>query len=248
MSVHLTQPGEVRFLIAAIKDATHKILVLKDEAATVVGEAPHDRVAAVLLEGNGACVRCKKILQNYKSDTDERDRVRLNIHAVLLQNFVFAVRAYHAAQRDYKIEIETQTARRVRIVDPSADVRGGGTANEYVRNAMLEQSSATATATAASTYLDAADRYRDVLRLEKSIEEMHRMFLDLAILVDAQGDVLDVVERQVFTAKDFVAKGNTELQEAHKARKATRRRMCCCVALGLIVLMIVLVPIVATLG
>lgn len=41
------------------------------------------------------------------------------------------------------------------------------------------------------------DTYRDVRRLEASIIELHKMFMDLALLVDQQGEMLDQIEYQV---------------------------------------------------
>lgn len=41
------------------------------------------------------------------------------------------------------------------------------------------------------------DTYHDVRRLEASILELHKMFMDLALLVDRQGEMLDQIEYQV---------------------------------------------------
>eukprot|EP00953_Heterococcus_sp_UTEX-ZZ885_P005488 3425-Heterococcus_DN1.PRE.1 len=41
------------------------------------------------------------------------------------------------------------------------------------------------------------DTYEDVRRLEASILELHRMFMDLALLVEQQGETLDVIEFQM---------------------------------------------------
>ena len=41
-----------------------------------------------------------------------------------------------------------------------------------------------------------ADKYKDVLKLEKSVEELHQMFLDMAFLVEQQGEMLDQIEFQ----------------------------------------------------
>lgn len=41
------------------------------------------------------------------------------------------------------------------------------------------------------------DTYQDVRRLEASIIELHKMFMDLALLVDQQGEMLDQIEYQV---------------------------------------------------
>ena len=51
----------------------------------------------------------------------------------------------------------------------------------------------------AHAYLNVSDKLQDVLKLERSVEELHQMFVDMANLVEAQGEMLDSIEHQVFT-------------------------------------------------
>jgi t-SNARE complex subunit (syntaxin) len=53
--------------------------------------------------------------------------------------------------------------------------------------------------TANTVLAEVQDTYEDVRRLEASILELHRMFMDLALLVEQQGETLDVIEFQVAT-------------------------------------------------
>lgn len=47
------------------------------------------------------------------------------------------------------------------------------------------------------TVLSAWLLVQDVLTLEASIAELHQMFLDFALLVEQQGELLDQIEYQV---------------------------------------------------
>ncbi|CAF1427927.1 unnamed protein product [Adineta ricciae] len=47
-------------------------------------------------------------------------------------------------------------------------------------------------------------RHRDIMKLEKSIKELHNMFLDLAILVNDQGEMVDCIEHNISKAVDYV--------------------------------------------
>ena len=38
---------------------------------------------------------------------------------------------------------------------------------------------------------------QDVLKLEESVQELHQMFADFALLADQQGELLDQIEYQV---------------------------------------------------
>lgn len=61
------------------------------------------------------------------------------------------------------------------------------------------------------------DTYHDVRRLEASILELHKMFMDLALLVDRQGEMLDQIEYQVKNNE------NTNHDFSHLAHMAPRR-------------------------
>jgi hypothetical protein len=118
------------------------------------------------------------------------------------------------------------------------------------------------------------DTYEDVRRLEASILELHKMFMDLALLVEQQGEMLDQIEFQVKSAGDYVKTGNEQIEQAIEKAKTIRKvrcmqrlglffclpstlprvsqsvlaqRQCCIIAIVLIILaVIVVVVIIAT--
>lgn len=47
------------------------------------------------------------------------------------------------------------------------------------------------------TLAEIQERHRAVKDLEQSLLELHQMFLDMAVLVEAQGEMLDNIEKQV---------------------------------------------------
>ena len=61
-------------------------------------------------------------------------------------------------------------------------------------------------------------------RIEKDVAAVHALMVDLALLVENQGEVLDRIEGNVEGAREYVQRANEELQEAN-ARKARGRRL-----------------------
>lgn len=47
------------------------------------------------------------------------------------------------------------------------------------------------------TLAEIQERHRAVKDLEQSLLELHQIFLDMAVLVEAQGEMLDNIEKQV---------------------------------------------------
>jgi t-SNARE complex subunit (syntaxin) len=78
--------------------------------------------------------------------------------------------------------------------------------------------------------------------VEKSVMEMHQMFVDLALIVESQGELLDCIEYQVKQTIEFVDEGNENLVQAIQIQKNILRRKCyCLIAVLLLTGIIVLI-------
>ncbi|KAL5994336.1 hypothetical protein ACLOJK_024385 [Asimina triloba] len=69
------------------------------------------------------------------------------------------------------------------------------------------------------------------------------IFLDMAVLVEAQGDMLDNIESQVSSAVDHVQSGTTALQKAKKLQKNSRKWTCIAIIILLLVTVIIVVAV-----
>ena len=114
------------------------------------------------------------------------------------------------------------------------------------------------------------ERHQAVKELEKQLLSLHQIFLDMAVLVEAQGEMLDNIETQarmrvpagvamchmplterlllfapqVAKANDFVNQGNKALTSAKELQKNTRKWMCCAMMLLLSICLIVVLAVV----
>ncbi|XP_064177534.1 syntaxin-4 isoform X6 [Anguilla rostrata] len=66
-------------------------------------------------------------------------------------------------------------------------------------------------------------RHDEILKLERSIRDLHEMFQYLAMEVEAQGEMVDRIEANIMHSKNYVENAVTETQQAanyqNKARK-----------------------------
>lgn len=62
------------------------------------------------------------------------------------------------------------------------------------------------------------------VKLEKSVNELHQLFMDFAMIVEQQGVLLDVIEHQVKSANDFIEEANKEMVEVITLQKSIRKR------------------------
>ncbi|TQD90189.1 hypothetical protein C1H46_024217 [Malus baccata] len=93
-----------------------------------------------------------------------------------------------------------------------------------------------------NTLEEIQERHDTVKEIEKKLLDLHQIYLDMAVLVDAQGEILDNIESQVTNAVDHVQSGNTALQKAKKLQKNSRKWMC----IAIIILLIIVAIIVAS--
>ncbi|XP_010256455.1 PREDICTED: syntaxin-132 [Nelumbo nucifera] len=94
------------------------------------------------------------------------------------------------------------------------------------------------------TVAEIQERHDAVRELERRLLELQQIFLDMAVLVDAQGDMLDNIESQVSSAVDHVQSGNTALQRAKSLQKSSRKWMCIAILILLIIVAIIVVAVI----
>ncbi|RVW72658.1 Syntaxin-121 [Vitis vinifera] len=90
------------------------------------------------------------------------------------------------------------------------------------------------------TISEIRERHESVKELERNLKELHQVFLDMAVLVQAQGEQLDDIESQVARANSFVTGGTQQLQTARKHQISSRKWTC----YGIIILIVIILLIV----
>ncbi|EEF36709.1 syntaxin, putative [Ricinus communis] len=94
------------------------------------------------------------------------------------------------------------------------------------------------------TLAEIQERHDAVRDLERKLLDLQQVFLDMAVLVDAQGEMLDNIESQVSSAVDHVQSGNTALQKAKKLQRNSRKWMCIAIIILLIIVVIIVVAVI----
>ena len=125
-----------------------------------------------------------------------------------------------------------------------------------------------ASSLATACVVDVQERHRDITRLETSIAELHQLFLDMSVLVEAQGELLDQIEFTVSQSVNYTGKVRTaqphadscwpheapacatqaveELRTANKYQKKVRKKMCCVICIILVIIAIIAIPVITT--
>lgn len=87
------------------------------------------------------------------------------------------------------------------------------------------------------------ETYEETKRLQEQIEELNRMIIDFADLVEKEGAVLDVIEGQVLNSVERVDQGNEQLGKAFDLKQQVCRKRICCACLCTTLIIIIAVAI-----
>lgn len=98
------------------------------------------------------------------------------------------------------------------------------------------------------TIKEIQERHDAVKDIEKNLIELNQIFMDMATLVEAQGEQLNDIEQHVNRATSFVAAGTQQLKVAKDHQRSTRKCVCIAIALVIVLILIILLPILHTVG
>jgi syntaxin 1B/2/3 len=87
------------------------------------------------------------------------------------------------------------------------------------------------------------DRHYAIRELERKLLELNQIFLDMSVLVEAQGEMINSIESHVAKSVVYVQQGHVELKKAREYQKSTRKWACCVMIILLIVLISILLPV-----
>ncbi|KAG8037630.1 hypothetical protein G9C98_005841, partial [Cotesia typhae] len=187
-----------------------------------------DLMADIKKTANKVRAKLKVIEQNIETEEHTNKssadlRIRKTQHSTLSRKFVEVMTEYNRTQTDYRERCKGRIQRQLEIT-------GKTTTNEELEE-MLEQGNPAVftqgiimeTQQAKQTLADIEARHADIIKLENSIRELHDMFMDMAMLVESQGEMIDRIEYHVEHAVDYVQTATQDTKKALKYQSKARR-------------------------
>lgn len=238
---------EVRSIVDKISSQVNE--VKKKHSMILSAPNPDERTKEELeqltveIKKNANVVRTKlKSMQQSLPPEDQAnrasvdERIQRTQYSVLSRKFVEVMTEYNDTQVSFRERSKGRIQRQLEIT-------GKRTTNEELED-MLE--SGNPSIFTSDIILDSQitrqalneieSRHRDIIRLESSIKELHDMFVDMAMLVETQGEMIDNIENNVRNAVEYVGKANEEVKKAVRYQKSARRKY---IILAVILLVII---------
>ncbi|CAI6367767.1 unnamed protein product [Macrosiphum euphorbiae] len=188
-----------------------------------------DLMVDIKKTANRVRAKLKEIEQNIEAEEQSNKssadlRIRKTQHSTLSRKFVEVMTEYNRTQTDYRERCKGRIQRQLEIT-------GRTTTNDELEE-MLEQGNPAVftqgiimeTQQARQTLADIEARHADIIKLENSIRELHDMFMDMAMLVENQGELIDRIEYHVSFTVEKVAEGKKELDVAEDYHKGAQKK------------------------
>jgi len=252
----------VQYYIKTVKENNTKIARLKEKhiSATLNEQEKSisEELDGLIAENNKYCATVKSELEYIegevkKAQEKEREEPETRIKDItfraLKAKFMEVLKETQTTQIEYKTAVRGKISRQAKIIDPTLtneqveevcnDPEGAGRllANKMLGSGHVRLKNAVA---------DIQDKYKDIRKLEKSVETIHQMFIDMQMMVQAQGEILDNIELNVQEAHDYTKKANVQLAKAKKSHMIYKKYKCCILITILIVIVLVIVIPIAT--
>ncbi|XP_039740402.1 syntaxin-1B isoform X2 [Pteropus medius] len=150
-------------------------------------------------------------------------RIRKTQHSTLSRKFVEVMTEYNATQSKYRDRCKDRIQRQLEIT-------GRTTTNEELED-MLESGKLAIftddikmdSQMTKQALNEIETRHNEIIKLETSIRELHDMFVDMAMLVESQGEMIDRIEYNVEHSVDYVERAVSDTKKAVRYQSKARR-------------------------
>ncbi|XP_055992789.1 syntaxin-3 isoform X8 [Sorex fumeus] len=151
-------------------------------------------------------------------------RIRKSQHSVLSRKFVEVMTRYNEAQVDFRERSKGRIQRQLEIT-------GKKTTDEELEEMLESGNPAIFTSGIIDSQIskqalsEIEGRHKDIVQLESSIKELHDMFMDIAMLVENQGAMIDRIENNMDQSVGFVERAVADTKKAVKYQSEARRKL-----------------------
>ncbi|KAM5153073.1 syntaxin-4 [Mantella aurantiaca] len=170
-------------------------------------------------------------------------RMKRTQHGVLSQQFIEIINQCNAIQTQYRESNVKRIKRQLQITGHSVTdeqfdemLESGGT-DVFTCNLLKD------TQITKQALNEIESRHDEILKLEKSILDLHELFLLLASQVEQQGETINSIEKNILHSTDYVEKAKKQLVQAVDNKQKARKKkvyIVICVAVLIIILVIII--------
>ncbi|XP_006630262.1 syntaxin-4 [Lepisosteus oculatus] len=248
---------KVREIHEGLAALTMKVNSLEVKQRTILGVAlPEESMKrdlqALRDEIKMSASHIQKKLKSIEPKKEEEDgkyvpvnvRMQRTQHGILSREFVELMGRCNAVQSQYRDRNVERIQRQLKITgtnvtDEELDqMLESGQTDVFTQN-ILRDTHATKQA-----LNEIETRHEEILKLERSIRDLHEMFQYLAMEVEAQGEMVNRIESNILQSSNYVEKATADTEKAKEYHVKSQKKKLC-IAVCVIVLILVIIAILA---
>jgi len=254
MPEFFAEVGQIKTQMSLIRKNIKTIQDIYDKQPWSIDNGQNQKISEleeILDSTNASSSQVRNKLKAMKAENDKlpaenaQKRIRTNMHAVLSKKFLVLLQEYQSIQNSYREKSRERFQRQAEIVQPGVtreqvdDMLATG--GDYFGDKLLNDKKHSE---AKNALLTIQEQQRDLKHLEKSIQDLHQVFMDMAILVESTSEAMEKVELNM---SKTVESGTLAVQYVKEAEESTmqRRRKMTLLATGITTVVLIALVVVA---
>jgi len=246
MGTYFEQVSAIQILLSSINAALDKLRKAYSKSlsstSTENQNSLRSNIKKIMKETGISIQAVKKMLTEMTDSTlklrqEEGEsavvRIREQQNADLTRKFMNYMKTYQNMQEEYQTGYKMRMRRTLKIVNANVtehEVEELINKPEITPQDLLQEApklTESQKQSLNSTYAEVYDTHKDILELERALNEIHQLFVDFATIVSEQEDMIDSIAHNVLKANDYVEKGVDNVKVSDMYRKRGRRVYIC---------------------
>ncbi|KAI8992150.1 t-SNARE [Mycotypha africana] len=168
--------------------------------------------------------------------------MRKTQHAAIKRKFIETIQRYQDIERTYQQKYRQRVERQIRIVQPNAtedEIERVLDSDEPPQIFAQSLMQANRSGQARAVLSEVQSRHDEIKKIEKTILELHQLFMDMQMMIETQQETLDQIESYAETTVVDLEQGNKHIDKAIVSARSTRKKKWFCFVLFIIILIVV---------
>lgn len=239
----LNKIDNIKNKIEILNNITKELIYINDEIQRNSSNNYTGSVDKNVKKGNTYIINIKHEINLYDRD-NINDKISKNLIMYIRKIFLDSINNFKDIQIKINIDSKNKVKRQIRNINPTIT-------DEQINNVLsspdklLQETILTGDIKIQNSCKKVTDKYSSILLLEGSINELNQMFIDLAVIVDNQGNLLENIQNNIMETTENIDIGNTDLTKSIEYLKDIRKKQCC-VASIIIIIVVILIIIIVT--
>ncbi|GAA5803962.1 t-SNARE [Helicostylum pulchrum] len=165
--------------------------------------------------------------------------MRKTQHSALKKKFIETIQRYQDIERTYQQKYRQRVERQIKIVQPNATqdeierVLDSDEPPQIFAQSLMQSNRS---GQARQVLTEVQSRHDDIKKIEKTILELHQLFVDMQMMIEHQAETITQIETHAESAKVDLEHGVQDVERAIGSAKATRTKKWCCFVIFIIIL------------